>query len=102
MAENINVSEESAEGYATGISGTTECFVKEELGFCDNQSTISANQNGKTAYEESQTALELFGICLEQEAKNIRQLGADFSQYDEMLADLCELGKCIPAIVVGE
>ena len=102
MADNINISGECTERYATGISSVTDYFVKAELLHSDDKSTIRANANGKNAYTESQTALELFGNCLEQEAKNIRELGADFAQYDEMLADLCEINSCVPSLVVGE
>lgn len=102
MADNINISGECTERYATGISDITDYFVKAELVHSDDKSTIRANANGKTAYTESQTALELFGSCLEQETKNMRELGAEFTQYDEMLAELCELGNGVPSIILGE
>ncbi len=98
MADTINVNEESAEGFAADIGGAASYFRINPLLPEDAKSTISANGKGKTAYYKAQEAAELFGSCLDQEAKNIQGLGAEFSQYDEMLAALWDSGTRYPVL----
>lgn len=102
MSDIVNVNGESAEGFATEINGAARYFQENPLLPCDEKSTISANGRGKTAYYEAQMAVSLFGTCLEQEAANIRSLGASFEQYDEMLALLWESGTRYPVIKAME
>lgn len=98
MSDIVNVNQDYVEEYSTNVSGAASYFRVNVLVPCDGKSTISANGKGKGAYAASQSAIELFGQCLEQEATNIRSLGAKFAEYDEMLTDLWNSGTRYPVI----
>ncbi len=88
MAETICVIQENVQCDASQIKGAAKCFEKKVLSYTDDRTTISANQNGKSVYDESQSVVSLLGVNLANEVDNIRSLGLAFEQYDDMLADL--------------
>lgn len=102
MADNITIKVADVEKYVSNLNGAAGYFLENHLVPSDNKSTISANENGKNAYGAAQSAVATLGVCLEQEAKNIRSLGASFKEYDEMLAKLWESGTRYPRIKAAE
>ncbi len=73
---------QSAAGYLQNIS----LFPQ------DSRTTLAANEKGKAAYGNSQDRIALLGVLLEQEAQNIRGLGLEFAEFDEMMGSLGEQG----------
>ncbi len=82
MAETIRVIQENIQNDASSINKATDYFDKRELPHIDNRTTISANQKGKDAYNESQSLIYLLGINLNRQIENIRSLGLEFEQVD--------------------
>ena len=52
------------------------------------KSTIQAKGNAEFSYRTSQTVLGSLGVGLDNEAAVIRETGATFKEYDEMLANM--------------
>ncbi len=98
MSDIIVVEEENVEEYAEAVDGAARYFKENPLVPYDSQSTISANGRGQSAYYHAQEVVAVFGSCLEREAANIRSLGAEFAEYDAMLAELWGSGTRYPVI----
>lgn len=98
MPDIIVVEEEYVEEYAEAVDGAARYFKENPLVPCDTRSTISANGRGHCAYYHAQEVIAAFGSCLEREAANIRSLGAEFAEYDAMLAELWNSGTRYPVI----
>lgn len=102
MSDIIRVGEENVEEQALSMQGAATYFQVNPLLPCDEKSTITANNRGKTAYYKAQEVASLVGSNLDKEAQNIRSLGAEFTEYDEMLAGLWESGTRYHVITAVE
>lgn len=58
----------------------------------DIKTTISANTNGKAAYQRFQERIACLGVMLDQEVDHIRSLNVAFTEFDEMMGRLMEKG----------
>lgn len=75
---------------STNISGSAECFKFYSIEPRDYESTITANSNETVAACGEQQILGLLGSTLDKDAANIKNLGLEFIQYDQMLATMYE------------
>ena len=87
MGEDIQIELAVVNTYAQEFEELSQGIDKTLLYENDTQTTISANQNGRNAYETSQALMVSLGAGMEQEAANIRGLGQIFKTLDEELAD---------------
>lgn len=102
MLNGIYINDEAVENDASGISGTASYFMADVLVPQDSRTTLTANIAGQQAYSNSQQVISVLGQNLEREVSNIRSIGASFTQYDTMVADLIRSGMRYPVLTVGE
>ncbi len=98
MHENIKVNEISVEYDATLISGIAQYLKEDILCPLDNRTTITANKKGQETFAKAQKVIACFGEAMEKEVLNIRNMGAAFVEYDELMARLIEDGLRYPMI----
>ena len=91
MGDGIQIDQEILEADAQLITDMSLYFKGKSFGAMDMQTTISANANGKNAYSSAQVLIETFGEAMDREAKNIRELGLEFKEFDETYANLNEM-----------
>ncbi|MDD3361693.1 MAG: TIGR04197 family type VII secretion effector [Hespellia sp.] len=89
---NMNINSASVEGSAAQIANAANCFQIRNLSSQDSRSKISANANGKRAFQEAQANMQAFAVALDQDAANIRSLNVAFHQYDAMISDMLKNG----------
>lgn len=77
----------AVEAEASTISNAKQCLQASALSSTDGESTISANENGKNAFEKAQSGLEALGGAVDQEVSNIHSLGLAFEEFDNMIAE---------------
>lgn len=92
MSDMIYINDEAVENDAAGISGAASYFMIDALVPSDSRTTLNANAAGQQAYADSQQVIATLGANLEREVKNIRSIGASFTQYDTMMAELLRSG----------
>lgn len=92
MLDGIYINDEAVEKDAAGISGAASYFMTDALAPVDGRTTITANVAGQQAYTNSQQVISILGENLEREVTNIRSIGASFTQYDDMVAELIKSG----------
>jgi type VII secretion effector (TIGR04197 family) len=68
------------------IQQAVESYTSISLSSPDEKSTITANVNGKKAFDRSQTDADLLTDALSIDAKNIHSIGLAFKEYDALLA----------------
>lgn len=85
---DLNIDTQIIDAEAETITSAAGYFVPHPLKSRDYESTITANSNEKTANYTGSQVMSLFGNVLDQDAKNIKELGIAFVQYDEMLANM--------------
>lgn len=99
MAGIIYVDQENVNADAARLESAAAYLEKVSLVPQDMRTTLPANENSKNAYEKSQDRLERLGRLLDQEARNIRELGLAFAEFDEMMGRLGENGSRHPSII---
>lgn len=92
MSEEIKINQTSVENDATVLSGAASYFKEVALIPSDGETTITANGNGQSNFDKSQKLIASFGAAIEKEVGNVRQLGATFEEYDNMMSKLWENG----------
>ncbi len=92
MPNGIYINDEAVENDATGISGAASYFMIDTLIPVDGRTTLTVNMAGQQAYTKSQQVISTLGENLEREVTNIRSIGASFTQYDVMMAELIRSG----------
>ncbi len=92
MSNGIYINDEAVENDATGISGAASYFMIDTLIPVDGRTTLTVNMAGQQAYTNSQQVISTLGENLEREVTNIRSIGASFTQYDVMMAELIRSG----------
>lgn len=92
MSNGIYINDEAVENDATGISGAASYFMIDTLIPVDGRTTLTVNMAGQQAYTKSQQVISTLGENLEREVTNIRSIGASFTQYDVMMAELIRSG----------
>lgn len=102
MSDMIYINDEAVENDAAGISGAASYFMPDALVPSDERTTITANTAGQEAYANSQQVISTLGENLEREVSNIRSIGASFTQYDVMMANLLRNGMRYPVLTSGE
>lgn len=102
MANDIYINDEAVENDASGVSGAASYFMIDMLVPQDSRTTLTANIAGQQAYYNSQQVISTLGENLEREVSNIRSIGASFTQYDTMMADLISSGMRYPVWIVEE
>lgn len=98
----IKVSESNVEQDAINIEGAGWYFKEDYLCPSDTKSTITVNATGKNAFAESQTVIAQFGQAMEREVCNIRSIGAEFKEYDQMMTQLWKNGQRFQTISSAE
>ena len=98
MADRINIDQGRVEEKAGQIGGAAAYLVNVPLTPQDNKTTLPANEKGRAAYGRSQERIAALGNLLDQEVKNIRGLGAAFTQFDEMMGQLRGNGNRYPVL----
>lgn len=88
MAENIYINQKKVRETAVSLETVTACLKEIPLQNQDIRTTLPANTNGQISYERAQKNLAELGVCLAKEAQNIRELGAAFTEFDEMARSL--------------
>lgn len=96
MSNGIYINDEAVENDATGISGAAFYFMIDTLIPVDGRTTLTVNMAGQQAYTNSQQVISTLGENLEREVTNIRSIGASFTQYDVMMAELIRSGMRYP------
>lgn len=96
MSNGIYINDEAVENDATGISGAASYFMIDTLIPVDGRTTLTVNMAGQQAYTNSQQVISTLGENLEREVTNIRSIGASFTQYDVMMAELIRSGMRYP------
>lgn len=102
MSNGIYINDEAVENDASGIAGTASYFMVDMLVPKDSRTTLTANTSGQQAYHNSQQVISVLGQNLEREVLNIRSIGASFTQYDTMMADLISSGMRYPVLIPVE
>ncbi len=98
----IYISEEAVEKDAEKISGAAAYFMPDALVPTDGRTTLIANSAGQQAYAAAQQIIGTFGENMEREVTNIRSIGASFTQYDAMMAELIRSGTRYPVWTSAE
>ena len=88
MADLIYVNHERVEEDAARVESAAAYLRSVLLAPQDTRTTLFVNERSKTAYERSQDRISQLGLLLDQESQNIRDLGAAFVEFDEMMGRL--------------
>lgn len=92
MSEEIKINKAAVENDTAVLSGAAAYFQEVTLIPSDGETTITANGNGQNNFSKAEKLISSFGAAIEKEVGNIRQLGAAFEEYDEMMSQLWENG----------
>ena len=84
----LDVNEEVANGYADNMDSALGALQSKSLSNEDTESTITANDNCKAAYADCQSANSSFISTLNNDLSKLRQLAANYVQFDEDMAAL--------------
>lgn len=79
---------ETAEEDIQKIENATTYFQADTLCPSGSTMTLQADANLHAAFEASQSLIAALGEAMDKETANIRSIGVEFQQYDQMLADL--------------
>lgn len=92
MSEEIKISQAAVDKNEQALSGAATYFQEAALVPADSKTTLTANGAGQDSFGTSERLLATMGEIIEKDAGNIRQLGASFQEYDEMMSKLWENG----------
>ena len=84
----IEIRESDVTGYASSIESGASQLQSKTLSAVDNESTITGNKEGQIAFERSQAVLAQLMQTVNRESGMIKQLGSEFSQVDNCLAQM--------------
>ena len=89
----IQVNQSTVGSQSDTVGNAASYLEMKALESVDEESTISANGNSRQSYYEGQLLIQSLGEALDTEAANIRDLGADFEEYDKLLEGFWNLGE---------
>lgn len=84
----VDINLEQSESDAAQIESVSQYLQAELLEPRDAETTLEANGNLHAAFDLSQIVVANLGEAMDKEVLNIRSVGNEFEQYDNMLADL--------------
>lgn len=102
MSDKISVDKEQVEHDAEAIAKASQYFTQVDLMPLDMRSTITANENSKTAYQRAQDGIAAMAVALDQDVENIRSLNVAFEQFDQMMGELSASGSRTPAATTAK
>lgn len=102
LADIIRVNHGSVQADAAQVESAASYLRNVPLTPQDTRTTLLANANGKSAYGRTQDGISRLGVLLDKEARNIRSLGAAFTEFDEMMGRFGENGSRHPVIKARE
>lgn len=79
---------ETAEEDIQQIENATTYFQADTLCPPGSTMTLQVDANLHAAFEASQSLIAALGEAMDKETVNIRSIGVEFQQYDQILADL--------------
>ncbi len=87
MSGYIKINYEAVKADASQIEDTSSVFQPASLNPDDTVTTLKANENIHSVYLEAQDLIVLLGEAMDREAVNIRSMGREFEEYDDLIAD---------------
>lgn len=88
---DINIDECTTAEYADSIINAGR-FEKGVLTPCIGSNTLTADSECEAAFNSEQTAFVCLGDALNKDGESIRSVGVSFSEFDNMLAQLMDVG----------
>lgn len=102
MTDLIRMNQARVEKDAARIESAAAYLGNVPLTRQDTRTTLPANARGRSAYKRGQERISMLGVLLDEEAKNIRGLGAAFTEFDEMMGRFGENGPRCQVITARE
>ena len=84
----IEIRESDITGYSSSIESGASQLQSKTLSSIDNESTITGNKEAQIAFERSQAMLAQLMETVNRESGMIKQLGSEFVQADNYLAQM--------------
>ena len=88
MPGSIDIRQSDVTSYSSSIESGASQLQAKTLSTIDNESTITGNKECQIAFERGQAVLAQLMETINREAGMIEQLGADFSEADNCLAQM--------------
>lgn len=82
MAEVLDF--EKLEEHVKDMQHIEDNSVKQALKGLDDKTTLSANKKLDSAYDKSQSLLDMYKKNLATDANNIKQIGVEFKKIDSL------------------
>ena len=83
---SIGINRSTLNELVAGLRQAGESFEEQKLDPLDEMSTISANTNSATAFQETQSAHHALSVALVQSSQEIQGIGDRFFEMDEQVA----------------
>lgn len=88
IMSGIAINQSNLNEHAIALKNAANIFNEEELGSIDNESTISAIQNGQSIFQEVQHGHRFFSQALVQSGEQMITIGERFFTIDEQAANV--------------